>query len=275
MEGFLIPAIAFLLGIIILSGVGIWALRQGGNKSTASPAEVPLLSAEQDENGRWVIRVHGKPYTSLKDVPDEAVRQDVLAAMRAIVVFGRDYVRKPESAPAQPVAKSLFVDDESTATSSARPVGASPVSAPQRTQRPAPESPARPSASAGPSAPAVKGTPERPTTVSALPPGVSLKARVASSPATPATSQREAFDRESFADALLPMLDLAGEIEAIVHEMQPRYPSLAQRVIRLQNAPGRGVRVVVDGVVYESVDAVPDPDIQSLIRAATREWERR
>lgn len=274
MEGFLIPAIAFLLGVIILSGVGLWALRQSGGKTAPPSAGAPLLSAEQDENGRWVIRVNGEPYASLKDVPDEAVRQDVLAAMRAIVIFGRDYVRKPESAPAQPAAKSLFVDDESAASSGARSVGASPVSAPQRTQRPVSEPPARPSASVGPSAPAAQEPPARPA-APVRPPSVSLKARVASSPATPTTPQREAFDRESFADALLPMLDLAAEIEEIVHEMQPRYPSLAQRVIRLQNAPGRGVRVVVDGIVYESVDEVPDPDIQSLIRAATREWERR
>lgn len=274
MEGLLIPAIAFLLGIIMLLAVGIWALRQSSNKSTVSSQDAPLLSAEQNDVGQWIIRVNGKPYASLKDVPDEAVRQEVLAAMRAIVVFGRDYVRKPENAPAQPAAKPLFVDDESPVSSSARPVGVSPASAPQRTQRPAPEPPARPSASASPAAPAVTETPERPA-APVRPPSVSLKARVANTPATPASTQREAFDRESFADALLPMLDLAAEIEAIVHEMQPRYPSLAQRVIRLQNAPGRGVRVAVDGIVYESVDEVPDPDIQSLIRAATREWERR
>ncbi len=263
-ETLLIPAIAFLSGIIILSAVGIWALRQGGEKRTPSDA-VPLLSAEQNAAGQWIIRVNGKPYASLKDVPDEAVRQDVLAAMRAIVVFGRDYVRKPAESPARPSsqarATALFVDED-PATRSSRPLTEAPSTptVADGTRRPTGTPPA---SSAQPV------TPPRPSPAS-------LKARVISNTASSApTPPREAFQRESFADALLPMLDLAAEIEEIVREMQPAYPSLAQRAIRLQNAPGRGVRVVVDGIVYESVDDVPDADIQALIRAATREWERR
>ncbi len=266
-EALWIPAGIFLLSIVVLAFWGLWRISRKNQENS----EPPILSATQDAEGRWIIRVYGKAYASLKDVPDEQARQAGLAAMRAIVLFGRDYVKRPQdSAPAttsqpsvpattsQPSASAakptpgLFVDDETAPAT--RPATSAPAPAPARAEKPASARPITPAA----------------------PPASVLKARIRSESAPPpSTPEREAFDRESFADALLPMLDIAGEIEAIMREMQPRYPSLAQRAIRLQNAPGRGVRVVIDGIVYESVDAVPDPDIQALIRAATREWERR
>jgi len=256
-EALWIPAAIVLLAIVGLSFWGLWRM----SRKSQEGSQVPLLSATQDAEGRWIIRVHGQAYASLKDVPDEKARQAVLAAMRAIVLFGRDYVKRPQdSTPASPPPTStpasrstppLFADDEAASGPQATTAAPSPAAA--GAEKPAPVRPLSP----------------------ATPPASVLKARIRSESAPLPAPGREAFDRESFADALLPMLDIAGEIENIMRQMQPGYPGLAQRVIRLQNAPGRGVRVVVDGIVYESVDAVPDPDIQALIRAATREWERR
>lgn len=84
-----------------------------------------------------------------------------------------------------------------------------------------------------------------------------------------------ALKRSDAAPTFMPTLDLAREIGEIVAEMQMSIPSLAQRSIKLQNAPSGGVHFAIDGIVYPDVNEIPDADIQALIRAATKEWERR
>lgn len=74
---------------------------------------------------------------------------------------------------------------------------------------------------------------------------------------------------------LMPQIDLAREIGDILEEMQRQRPSMANRSIRLQNAPDGGVRFVIDGETYATVDEIPDLEVQALIRDATREWEKR
>lgn len=81
--------------------------------------------------------------------------------------------------------------------------------------------------------------------------------------------------RPGAAPVLMPILNLAQEIGEIVAEMQTRIPSLAQRSIKLQDAPGGGVQFAIDGKVYSDVSEIPDTEVQGLIRAATKEWERR
>jgi hypothetical protein len=87
--------------------------------------------------------------------------------------------------------------------------------------------------------------------------------------------EEPALKRSDAAPTIMPVLDLAREIGEIVTEMQARIPSLAQRSIKLQNASGGGVCFAIDGDVYYAVQEIPDADIQALIRAATKEWERR
>jgi hypothetical protein len=81
--------------------------------------------------------------------------------------------------------------------------------------------------------------------------------------------------RPSRPPALLPQIDLAKEIGDILEEMQAAHPTLRERTIRLQNAPEGGVLFVVDGLLYEAVEAIPDGEVRALIRAATRAWEER
>lgn len=49
--------------------------------------------------------------------------------------------------------------------------------------------------------------------------------------------------------------------------------SLQSRAIRLMELPGKGMVVMVGLDRYDSVEAVPDPAIRSLIRSCVAEWE--
>jgi hypothetical protein len=81
--------------------------------------------------------------------------------------------------------------------------------------------------------------------------------------------------RPDAAPMIMPALDLTREIGEIVAEMQAHIPSMAHRSIKLQDAPGGGVCFAIDGIVYSDVNEIADADVQALIRAATKEWERR
>lgn len=75
--------------------------------------------------------------------------------------------------------------------------------------------------------------------------------------------------------SMMPRIDLAREIGAIVDEMQAQVPQLQDRSIHLHNTPSGGIQFAIDGVVYEDVNDIPDELVWKLIKAATREWERR
>ncbi len=47
------------------------------------------------------------------------------------------------------------------------------------------------------------------------------------------------------------------------------------QVVRLLEGPEGSIQVVVGLKLYKSVDEVPDPQIQQLIRQAVMEWEKR
>ena len=51
--------------------------------------------------------------------------------------------------------------------------------------------------------------------------------------------------------------------------------ALEKRAIRLLELPGKGMVVAVGLEQYDGIDAVPDPEIRSLIREAVADWERR
>ncbi|MGC9398631.1 MAG: hypothetical protein ACP5HM_05800 [Anaerolineae bacterium] len=93
-------------------------------------------------------------------------------------------------------------------------------------------------------------------------------------PAISVPSEEPHLRRPSKLPTLMPQINLAKEIGEIVEGKQRQRPSLAARSIRLQNAPGGGIRFVIDGHTYTSVEEIPDLEIQALIREATREWEQ-
>jgi hypothetical protein len=70
-------------------------------------------------------------------------------------------------------------------------------------------------------------------------------------------------------------MNLAQEIGEIVDELLSNTPELKGHAVDLINAQTAGINFVVDGIVYDAVEDIPNEEIQALIRRATREWELR
>ncbi len=70
-------------------------------------------------------------------------------------------------------------------------------------------------------------------------------------------------------------IDLADEIGEIIGEMMAQRPDLRGHAVTLQNRTEQGIAFVVDGTIYQEISDIPSPEIQALIRDATKEWERR
>jgi hypothetical protein len=67
---------------------------------------------------------------------------------------------------------------------------------------------------------------------------------------------------------------ITAQIDEILQEMlnESEYKNQA---IRLREDIGKGVVVMVGLEQYEGIEAVPDPEIRSMIRSAVSEWESR
>jgi hypothetical protein len=67
---------------------------------------------------------------------------------------------------------------------------------------------------------------------------------------------------------------MVAQIDAILQERIENTP-LNERGIKLEEAPGGAVNVVVGNSRYAGIGEVPDPEVQAAIRAAIAEWERK
>src|SRR5271157_5715567 len=67
---------------------------------------------------------------------------------------------------------------------------------------------------------------------------------------------------------------MVGQIDAILQEHLAS-STLANRGVRLFESPEGGVVVMVGLSKYSGVSEVPDPQVQSMIRAAIAEWEKK
>jgi len=254
MMDFLLPMLALLMVGIV--GITFWIawmfFRMRHKKQLAvlettsvaaspfdeAPRDASLLALDRGPDGALMIMVHGENYPTLDAVPDDAVRQEVVAGLKELVAFARPYVQREQA------ARKL----------------------PQPAAQPAPQVAPHPEPSREPVIPAASKV--APAVTPTIAPPVQDKLRVF-------LKGEPALKRSDAAPTIMPMLDLAREIGEIVSEMQVKIPSLSHRSIRLQNAPSGGVHFAIDGIVYPDVNEIPDADIQALIRAATKEWERR
>jgi hypothetical protein len=71
-----------------------------------------------------------------------------------------------------------------------------------------------------------------------------------------------------------PNASIAAQIDEILQEKLSGLPD-EKRAIRLMELPGKGMVVMVGLDHYDGVDAVPDPEVRTLIRECVAEWEQR
>jgi hypothetical protein len=93
------------------------------------------------------------------------------------------------------------------------------------------------------------------------------------SPRVPAsTSHPPSPPEKAPAEAAAP-LSIIAQVDQILQELlkNVQFP----QVVRLLEGPDGGIQVVVGLKLYRSVEEVPDPQIQQLIRQAVMEWEKR
>ena len=278
-EGFPIELVLLFFIMLGIIGLVYWLSRALGQRegekdrearreaiaAEASARSPGLLHLERGAEGAWLIYVKGKRYPTLDAVPDPEAREEVVAAMRELVLFARDYVKK------RPDSKGKR-KKETTAPVQKPPT---PPAKPKQAPPPSP-TPAEPTSAPPP-------TPQ--PTSAARQPGQLAPEQAAEAlrrlEALKARSKRRAEDRQPQLSAtpdlssMMPRIDLAREIGAIVDEMQAQAPQLQERSIRLHNTASGGIQFAIDGIVYEDVNDIPSDLVRKLIKAATREWERR
>ncbi len=246
----LVPMLIFLiLGIIGITFWLAWTFfklrykdrlkNPAASTVTSVPSTPYLLGLQHTADGTWKVEVQGESYATLEAVPDDAVRQEVVAGLKELVAFARSYVQ------------------QQSAQKGSRPEPPRQAATSPSLQEPAP-----------PRTTPVTPPPPEPTSTPPAGPVVQDKLRVMLKGEPP-------LKRSAAMPTLLPTIDLAHEIGEIVARMQAQNPALVQRSIRLQNALSGGIQFAIDCIVYATVEEIPDPAIQALIRAATKEWERR
>jgi hypothetical protein len=68
-------------------------------------------------------------------------------------------------------------------------------------------------------------------------------------------------------------LNLAGEIDQLLQIRIAATPEFIGRRIHVTTAPDGALRFQVEGISYTTVDEIPDPQVQTLIRSAIADWE--
>ena len=250
---FLPLLIMIVIGIIGISVWLTWLYFKSRNKSTGVvniPAITPpthndpdLLSLRHSLTGEWEIYVNGQRYRNLEAVPDEAVRQEVVKGIKTLANFVRKYIQKAPRAAQLRAAQPAPVPTPPAATTVAPPDLAARIT----------------------SLPKSSG-------LDAAPPEISSAATISSS----RFRLKEPALKRTYAPAqFIHTLNLAQEIGEIVDTLLVQSPTLRHRSIKLRNAASGGIEFTIDGIVYGDIHEIPDTEIQTLIQAAIKEWERR
>jgi hypothetical protein len=66
---------------------------------------------------------------------------------------------------------------------------------------------------------------------------------------------------------------IAEQVDEILQKRLAK-SSYSNRLIKLVDAPGGGVEVLVDAQKYEGVGDVPDPEVRNFIQDCVKEWEK-
>lgn len=194
--------------------------------------------------GKLVVEIAGKRYFTLAEMDDPKMRQLFLAALGEMIVSAGGY---------QTVVDAGF----------APPLAIPPSLSQLQTGRPDAPTPARP--------PSLEE--QQAAFLTSLEQG-----GIPESPSADNTSSRPSFFRrrpraKQLEEPLLPTLNIAAELNAILQRHLANDPELRKQTIKIEGGSRGGVRINVNGQYYEDVAHVPDPVVRMAIKLATREWE--
>lgn len=205
----------------------------------ALPGEV-MRVVRNEQTGRIAVEVKGQRYEHIREIADAEIGRRVLWAIADLLRFTEGMAANPQAirSAAQRAAKAEDKQPHAVASTTAQP-----------------------------------GLPESqpPTTAPMLSqPDQSPSARYdmlaffrrGLGPSTPGPSTAE---QRSFVD----------EIEAILQDSIQQYTVPPPSEVHVRTGPEGQLQVEVGQEVYGSVDDIPDPIVQGLIRAAVAEWETR
>ena len=208
-------------------------LASPAHKPALEPGDVLLMRVLRDHEGFMVVKVGGRRYRRLFDIRDGEIGQQVLNTINHLVAFSQGHESRV------PLPSSRFLQD------------VSPSPAPITT-------------------PFLAGEDVEEQSQALFD---QLQQQSQPQKTSRITMDPVPFRRRSESDAGAISLNLAGEINRLLQIRVKASPEFSQRLIQVSNAPDGGLRFRVDGARYDGIDQIPDPQIQSLIRAAIAEWE--
>lgn len=225
-----------------------------------SPEPTELLRLLRDpESGRLIVEIAGHRYTKLADVTDKKTGQFVLKLTANLLSFTNGMIAVEDG------LKSVY--NPKVGQTPEPVVGPSPS---QQRPDPTPERPA-------PSSEAPAKEPRSPEPVPPVNSAflASQKNDRISDPKEEAQS-RGLFGRSKPAEEpqLLPVINLAEEINEIVQTRLMASSLAANTHIDITSEPGGGIRINVNSNFYTSPDDIPHPEVKQLIKASIKQWER-
>jgi hypothetical protein len=111
----------------------------------------------------------------------------------------------------------------------------------------------------------------------ALPPGAPQpRPGPLPSPTAPPAAAGSAVPVEKAAEQAKSRVNMKSIVQQIDDVLQAKLAGtvFSQQDIHLLESPEGGVKIQIDRETYAGVDAVPDPEIQALIRQAVAEWDK-
>ncbi len=230
---------------------------------TSSPQPAIAKQSEPEEllrllrdphSGQLIVQIGEQRYTKLADIADKKIGQFILKLAAHFLAFTGGMIVTNAG------VKNVYNPKVSTVP---EPITAPPVSMLQAATMSQPPAPPKTEATVQPPPP--KPSPEIGAPLSSL-----------STPVPEPATSRGLFGRPKPAatPSLLPTINLAKEINEIVQNRLMYSPLASNTKIEISSAIDGGIRINVNGAIYNSPDEVPDVEAKTLIKESIKQWER-
>lgn len=254
-----------LIGLLI--GLMINALRGESSKHT-TPVENTargidnILLWHDQEGGNLIVDLDGSTFLRVNDM-----RADQRSRLETIYSQLKRFLGVQDTAPRPaPITPASVAVEQPAQVPFTEPLGqpvpsqSNPVQGFSSQPAPTQSIPAQPARS--------QTSPAQPVVTTPLKAAISPEDIVIQPPAGDKKGSKKT------APELVKPLNIVGEIDEILQVMIAGTP-LLDRGLQLVETPAHTIAVWVDSRRFESIDAVPDPEVQQVIRAAVKKWENK